>query len=334
MAIGVERYGSLLDGFETESHVINLPELSNIVTNSLLKRVPSISQNNLRQMDNVSRYAVLAASLAITDACIACSEVRSERAGVVLGTAFGSLESDMLYHQKLMAADDPSHVNSLIFRNTTSNVAASQISIVFGIKGVNATFTSGAVSGSNAVAHSYDLLREQRANLILSGGIEKIPDVLRDILAISKGANRAKVCDGGAILVLETLEHAQRRGARAYCEIAGYGMADGDHEVIGRAMSSALAEAGVNCDAIDYISPADCIDAYAEEEERAISNLIGRCSKYCQPQGVIARMAFGTAGGFGLANCIWALQRGAKIAVSNDIGFDGSCVSIALKALT
>lgn len=336
IAIGVEEYRRLLDGFGTESRVFKSSELQNLVAKLLIKEIPSISERNLRQMDNISRYAVLAAKLAMTDGCSGFSQMQSERAGVVLGTAFGSLESDMLYHEKLMQVNNPSHVNSLVFRNTTSNVAASQVSIAFGLKGVNATFTSGIVSGSNAVAYSYDLLRGRRANLILSGGIEKVPHVLPDILGVRNCENQAGVSDGAAILLLETLENAQKRGARAYCEIAGYGMADGHihrrRETMQWAMMSALAEAGVSHDAIDYISPADCIDVPAQEGT-TILNLVGPRPKSFNSQGVIPGVSLSGGGGFGLANCVWALQRGARIAVSNDIGLDGNCISITLKAL-
>lgn len=328
-SIGVQGYFNSLRG---EAYATTLLSLEELVTNKLLEGLSQEQAKSLRQMDNVSRYAVLAAKLAIEDAHLDLLKVGQEQVGIVLGTAFGSLESDLQYHRKLIL-ENPLFVNSTTFRNTAANIAAAQASVICGIKGVNATITSGMVSGSNAMAYAYDLLQDYCADVILSGGVEKVSRTLAETLSKMKCLDGLSLAEGAAILVMERLGSVEKRGGKSYCEVAGYGAADGHShadEAIERAVRFALAEAGVRPQQVEYVSTTNCPNLMGEEE-KAIKKIFGSTVKIQQSTKALLTEPFATCGSFNAVNCVWALQHGARVALSNTIGPDGNCVAMVLK---
>jgi 3-oxoacyl-[acyl-carrier-protein] synthase II len=326
LAIGVEEYFNGVSGQENSPASLTL---SDIVSARLAEGSSPDEVKSLRQMDNVSRYALLASRLALKDARLDLSTVPSEQVGVVMGTTFGSLESDLQYHQKLISEREPSLVSPMIFRNTSANIAAAWVSIILGIRGVNATIASGLVAGVNAVAYSYDLLQERRAAIILSGSIEGRGLVSAEIPGVARCFNSLGFSDGAAIFAIEKLETALKRQGKIYCEIAGYGMAHSESDVseaLERAMRRALEEAKLRPEQID------CVCRHSspyllKEAEAAIRKLFdNRMKVESSPRE--SPVAWG---GFSLANCILAIQRGAGKVISNTIEPNGNCISIVLQ---
>jgi 3-oxoacyl-[acyl-carrier-protein] synthase II len=288
----------------------------------------------LRQMDSLSRYALLAAKLAVEDARLDLSQVCAERAGVVLGTAFGSLESDLRHQEHLLRLKNPQLVNSIIFRNTASNLPATHISILFGFKGVNATITSGTIAGAQAVACAYDLLLEGRADLILSGHVEKTPETLTKLLDRTKCSNGRSFSEGAALLTLESGERAKQKGRAIYAEVGGYGAADGHAhpaEALADAMLRGMSEAKIHPARVDHVFTSGCAGARSAERA-AIRKLFGRESEARWRTGNPGERSGGDEREFNVIKGIRMLKRGAKIVLCNSVGPDGNCLSILLNS--
>jgi 3-oxoacyl-[acyl-carrier-protein] synthase II len=327
-AIGVEEHFNNLSGKEESIR----HALSEIALARLLEGKSPDEAKRLRQMDNASRYAVLATELAIEDARLDLSKTSNEQVGVVLGTTFGSLESDIQYHRKHILEREPCLASPIAFRNTSSNIPAAQVSIIFGIKGVNATIASGLVAGANAIAYSYDLLRERRAGIMLSGGIEGSLATLENIPEAARCFDGSGLSEGAAILVIERLEAAMGRRGKIYCEIAGYGMAHSNSDIseaIETAMLCALEEAMLRPGQVDLMCP-HSNPVMLKEEKAAIRKVFGNRIEI-ESSANTSRASCVAWGAIHVVNCIWAIRRGASRVISNIIGPDGNCISILLE---
>ncbi len=325
--IGAEEYFNRLSGKGNPDPIA----LDEIVRARLTEDSSPDEVKTIRRMDNISRYALLAARLAVRDAGLDLTKVDSERVGVVLGTTFGSLESDLQYHRKLILEKDLSLAGPIAFQNTSSNIPAAQISILLGIKGANATIASGSAAGANAIAYSYDLLREGRAEIILSGSAEGSIASLAGFASMAGYFHGISFPEGAAILVMETAEAALRRRGKVYCQITGYGMAHSNTDIgeaIETAVELALEDARLGPEQVDYICPNG--GPGMAGEMAAVKKLLSRTIRIELPDRMSCE-AGAVEGGFNLVNCIRAIQCGARRAVSIIAGPDGSCVSIVLE---
>ena len=235
----------------------------------------------IRRMDRDSQMAVAAALLALRDANLEITSKNSSECGVILGSGFTGLETTEAFHRGLIE-HGPRGVNPMLFPNTVPNAPAGHISIELGITGPNSTITQKGATGEEAIGYAYSLLRHGKARVILSGGVDELSWILFQAYShlgvlsplenkdypegsrpFDKRRNGLVLGEGGGILVLETLEHAQKRGAGIYAEIVGYGMSssnpgisdyDCDPEGMVRAMEWALGEAKISKEEIGYIS--------------------------------------------------------------------------------
>jgi 3-oxoacyl-[acyl-carrier-protein] synthase II len=320
--------------FDNRTNAVAASSLEEMVLARLGETLSKEQAVKLRQMDLLSRYALLAAKLAVEDARLDISQVCAERAGVVLGTALGSLESDIRHQQNLLRLKNPQLINSIVFRNTASNIPATHISILFGFKGVNATITSGTIAGAQAIACAYDLLLERRADIILSGHIEKTPEVLTKLLDRTKCSNSKSFSEGAAMLTLESRESAKQKGRAIYAEVGGYGAADG-HSHVGEALEDAMlrgmSEAEVHPARVDYVFTSGRADS-RREERVAIRKLFGRESEVRWRAGNSDEKSSGEDREFNVIKSIRTLERGAKTVLCNFVGLDGNCLSIVLNS--
>jgi 3-oxoacyl-[acyl-carrier-protein] synthase II len=320
--------------FDNQTNSVAASRLEEMVFARLGEVLSKEQALKLRQMDLLSRYALLAAKLAVEDARLDISQVCAERVGVVLGTALGSLESDMRHQQNLLRLKNPQLINSIIFRNTASNIPATHISILFGFKGVNATITSGTIAGAQAIACAYDLLLERRADIILGGHIERAPEVLTKLLDGTKCSNSKSFSEGAAMLTLESGESAKQKGRAIYAEVGGYGAADGHSHVgdaLEDAMLRAMSEAKVHPARVDYVCTSGCADP-CREERVAIRKLFGRESEVRWRTNNSDETSSGEDREFNVINSIRMLKRGAKTVLCNFVGLDGNCLSILLNS--
>jgi 3-oxoacyl-[acyl-carrier-protein] synthase II len=237
-----------------------------------------IKPANLRRMDRIGKIVVSAVRLALDDSGI---DVRGEdpnRMGILIGTGLGSSDTVDQFFRSLLR-DGPTGAAPLLFQTAVPNAIASHCSIEYGMKGINLTFSHKETSTEMAMAFAYRLLEEGRADVILAGGGDELSEPLYHVYsmlgALSPGRgkglegmrpfdpnrNGIVLGEGSGILVLETLEHAEKRGAKIYAEISGVGMAgstDGllRYDLKGDSIAKAMSLAAKEPSTVDYISAA------------------------------------------------------------------------------
>ncbi len=224
-------------------------------------------------LDRFAQFALIAAREAVREAGVEWTPALRERTAIVTGACVGGQTTqdngfvDLYRHGR-------GRVNPLTIPKTMSNAGASYISMEFGLTGPAFTISTACSSSNHAIGHAFWLVRQGLAELALAGGSEapfstgllKAWEALRVVSPdtcrpFARNRNGMILGEGGAMLVLEPLEAARARGARIYAEISGFGMSADAHHVTqpsvegpARAMTAALADAGLPPEAIGYIN--------------------------------------------------------------------------------
>jgi 3-oxoacyl-[acyl-carrier-protein] synthase II len=170
-----------------------------------------LSRKGLRHLSRTSQLACAAAARVAGS----LSGVATERIGVVLGSAWASLESVVRFEREAHTAG-PRFVDPGLFAETVANVPAGHVSIAFGWSALNATVAAGRVSGAQAIATALELLAEDRAAVVVAGGADELNPHALAVLAAAEG--RQAPCGGEAacLLALESAAGATTRGTRAW----------------------------------------------------------------------------------------------------------------------
>jgi 3-oxoacyl-[acyl-carrier-protein] synthase II len=240
-----------------------------------------IEQKEIKKMDPFAHYAVAAADMAVRDAGLQIGPALAGRAGVVIGSGMGgieTLEHDIVrFHEGGFKKVSPFFVPRVI-----GNMAAGQIAIRLGATGVNFSTASACASGAHAVGEAFRMIRDGTQDVMVAGGAEAgvTPMCIAGFAAMRALSTRNDepqrasrpferdrdgfvVSEGAGVLVLEELDHARARSARVYAEIVGYGAnADAYHittpspEGAGaaRCIRLALADAGLEPAAVQYVN--------------------------------------------------------------------------------
>jgi 3-oxoacyl-[acyl-carrier-protein] synthase II len=239
-----------------------------------------IDKRKVRRLDLFSRYAVAAAKNAAADADFDPS-LEAERCGAVIGSGVGGLQTLQSEIEKLIEKG-PDRTNPLLVPMMIPNMGAAHVSLELGTKGPLSATCTACAAGSDAIAYAARLIRHGDAEVMFAGGSEApISPVgvagfaaaralsLRndDPAGASRPFDSARdgfvIGEGAGCLVLESLEHAQARGAHIYAELAGAGMSsDAFHMTLpdetghsqARAMVMAIEEAGMTPGDVDYIN--------------------------------------------------------------------------------
>jgi 3-oxoacyl-[acyl-carrier-protein] synthase II len=205
-----------------------------------------------------------------------------ERVGVLMGTAFGGGMDESQDAAKAFIERGPMKVSPFYLVRLLPNIAAHHVSCYFDTKGYTSTVVVACASGTQAIGEATEVLRRGKAEVMLAGGAESqmSPLALASMSVIGgftthneepekasrpfdKNRDGIVGSEGAAVVVLETVEHAQQRGAHIYAEVLGYATsADTSHvshpdpegRAAARAMTWALQDAGLGVDQIDYIS--------------------------------------------------------------------------------
>ena len=237
-----------------------------------------IKPANLRRMDRIGKIMVSAVRLALDDSGLDLRKEDSNRMGISIGTGLGSSDTVDQFFRSLLK-DGPTGAAPILFQTAVPNAITSHCSIEYGLKGVNITFSHKETSTEMAIAYAYHLLKEGRIDIILAGGGDELSEPLYHVYsrlgALSPGRrgglegmrpfdrdrNGMVLGEGSGILVLETLEHAEKRGAKIYAELAGVGMAgstDGllRYDLNGDSIAQAMFLAAEEPSIVDYISAA------------------------------------------------------------------------------
>jgi 3-oxoacyl-[acyl-carrier-protein] synthase II len=237
-----------------------------------------IKPANLRRMDRIGKIVVSSVRLAIDDSALNLKEEDSSRTGISIGTGLGSSDTVDQFFRSLLK-EGPIGAAPLLFQTAVPNAITSHCSIEYGIKGVNITFSHKESSTEMAMTFAYHLLREGRADVLFAGGGDELSEPLYHVYsmlgALSPGRgsgtegmrpfdqerNGIVLGEGSGILVLETLEHAKKRGAKIYAEMAGVGLSGGidgilRYDLKGDSIAKAMSLTAAEIQTVDYISAA------------------------------------------------------------------------------
>ena len=240
-----------------------------------------IPKKDARKMNPFIHYGIAAAHQAIADAGIEVTDENAHRIGVVVGSGIGGIggiEDNYAAYLK----GGPRKISPFFVPANIINMVAGQISIINGFKGPNYSIVSACSSGAHSIADALRLIQYGTCDVVIAGGAEMAttPTGLGGFAAARalstrnddpQGASRPwdrdrdgfVLSDGAGVLVVESLEHAQARGAEIYCELVGAGMnSDAYHmtspspggEGAAECMRLALEDAGINPDQVDYIN--------------------------------------------------------------------------------
>ena len=243
--------------------------------------VALFNQRKARRNARFTLFALEAARQAIIDAKLQPEQGDKREIGVLIGTAIGGIVV-MLENFQVLQKRGPRRVSPFMVPMMMPNAASAAIAIAYGLHGPNLSVASACATGSHAIGEAAEIIRRGQAEVMLSGGSEAVLCPLsltgiKNMGALStrneepKRASRPFDADrdgfvmgeGGAVLILENLEHAFARGARIYCEIIGYGStSDAFHitapDDTGKgaawAMEQALSNAGLAPEEVDYIN--------------------------------------------------------------------------------
>jgi 3-oxoacyl-[acyl-carrier-protein] synthase II len=240
-----------------------------------------VERRSARRMDRFAQLAVAAGRLALEDATLAVSDEMGPRVGVVVGSGIGGLGS--FVEQTLVVEHrGPDRASPLFTPLVLANMAAAHVSMAFGLRGPLSSPATACATGNHAIGDATDHVRSGRADAMLAGGAEatinrtgvaafnamRALSTRNDAPAAASrpfdmGRDGFVMGEAGAVLVLESLEHARERGAAAYCEVLGYGLTGDAHHLTepdptGRApaaaITMALADAGVDPADVDYVN--------------------------------------------------------------------------------
>ncbi|NOY64251.1 MAG: beta-ketoacyl-[acyl-carrier-protein] synthase family protein [Nitrospirae bacterium] len=197
-----------------------------------------IHKRHLRVLDRSTRLLIAAARLSLEDAGLTITDENTYSIGVSAGATFGSLHSISQFDREGLI-EGPKYVNPSFFPNTVINSPASQVSIMFKIKGFNTTISTGFCASLDALIYAADFIRLGRADVVLVGGVEELCEETfmgfyrLGLLSGSKGSppgckpydkNRDGLIlsEAASVLVLESEEHARKRDAQPYARILSY----------------------------------------------------------------------------------------------------------------
>ncbi len=241
-----------------------------------------LDRKEARKLDRFTQTAMIASDEAVKDAGIGGDNMNKDRIGVVFASGIGGLITFQEEVTNFAKGDGTPRFNPFFIPKMILDIAAGHISMRHGFRGPNFAVVSACASSTNAIMEAFNLIRLNKADIILTGGSESVISEagvggFNAMKALSernddpKSASRPYDKDrdgfvmgeGAGVLILEDLEHALARGAKIYCEIAGTGAtADAHHitaphpEGLGakNVMNAALEDAGMQASDIDYIN--------------------------------------------------------------------------------
>lgn len=347
-----------------------------------------IGKKAARRMDLYSQYALQSAIEAMEMAEINETNTKPVDMGVIYGSGIGGLTT--IQEQIIKMHDKgPKRVSPMFVPMSIANMAAGNISIHFNAQNICTSIVTACATGTNAIGEAFRQVKEGRAKVMIAGGSEasvneigiagfaaltalsQATDPLKASLPFDKARQGFVLGEGGATLVLEDLEHAQKRGANILGEIVGYGATSDAYHITSpdptgagaaRAMELAIKEAGVSPSEISYINAhGTATHANDEGESKAINQVFGSDShvRVSSTKGMTGHL-LGAAGAIEAVLTVVALQNGqlpvnigcfnqdpkcsvnlvtaensdasnARYAISNSFGFGGHNAVLAFK---
>jgi len=348
-----------------------------------------INKKESRHMDRFAQFAIAAAKMALQDSGLDLEKVDKERAGTVMGCGIGGVTTFEEQKEVLMNKGS-GRITPFFVPMLISNMAAAHLSIEFGLQGSSMTIVTACASATNAIGEALRIIQRGEADVVLCGGTEApITSLAFAGFCAAKTMSTEKenpeqACrpfdkrrsgfvmgEGAGVLVLESLEHAEARGAHIYAELAGYGSTSDAYHITtpvpggagaARAMRLALKDAGVSVEDVDYINAHGTSTGPNDSTETsAIKTVFG---SYASKLAISSTKSMtghlmGAAGAIEAIICAISIERGAippttnygepdpecdldyvpniarkqevNVAMSNSLGFGGHNATIVLK---
>jgi len=345
----------------------------------------------VRRLDRYAQFAIAAAIDAVADAGIEFPKEDPYRCGVAIGSGIGGLNEFESQHERLLTKG-VDKVSPFFIPKLLLNIASGHVSTMFGAKGTNIAAATACASASNSIGSALRAIQYGDADVMLTGGSEAALTPMglagfqnmRALSFRSEAPQQASrpfdadrdgfvLSEGAGVVVLEELEHAQRRGARIYGELTGYGasgdaghITQPDEEGSGasRAMTMALRDAGLAPDAVEYINAHGTSTPLGDAAETvAVKRVYGLQAKRLALSSTKSQLGhtLGASGGIELVVCALTLNRGViaptinletpdpvcdldytprvareaniRIAMSNNFGFGGHNASLILSRM-
>ena len=238
-----------------------------------------LNPKDARRMDTFIQYGLVAAHEAFKDSGIEVSDKNADRIGTSIGSGIGGV--NLIENQaELLRTGGPRKISPFFVPGTIINMVAGNLSIAVGLKGPNISIVTACTSGTHSIGDASRMIEYGDADVMVAGGAEAAITPLTvagfcSAKALSSRNDDPKTAsrpwdkdrdgfvigEGAGIMVLEEIEHAKKRGAKIYCELAGYGMSADAHHITAptvdgpkRSMLSALKHAGINNDEIGYVN--------------------------------------------------------------------------------
>ena len=263
-----------------------------------------IDKKELKRMDRFTQFALAAARLALEDSKLDVEKIDSDRAGVFVGTGIGGMDTLHNQYEKLFGKG-ASRISPFFIPMAITNMAAGNVAIAFKLQGPCECIVTACASGTNAIGDAFHLIQRGDADIMLAGGAEAAispagvagfaamkalcsdhnDDPAHASRPFDKNRSGFVMGEGAGIILLESLEHAQARGAHIYAEIVGYGRNDDAYHITtpapggvtqAKCMKLALDDAGLKPEDISYINAHGTSTQFNDKgETQAIKNLFG-----------------------------------------------------------
>lgn len=265
-----------------------------------------ISKKDARKMDRFTHYAIAAAKEAVDDAALEINDDNAADIGVWLGSGIGGMETFEQQYKNL-TEKGPRRVSPFFVPMMIPDMAAGQVSILLGAKGINTCTVTACATGTNSIGDAFKVIQRGDAVAMITGGTEAPitelavagfcsntalstnPDPQTASRPFDKDRDGFVIAEGAGVVVLEELEHALARGAKIYAEVVGYGASGDAYHITApaqdgsgamRSMQQALKDAGVEPSAVDYINAHGTSTYYNDMlETLAINNVFGDHAK-------------------------------------------------------
>ena len=346
-----------------------------------------MDKKSARRMEQFCQFAVAAAGQAIADAGLIMEQEDPYMVGCSVGSGIGSLQAMEREYDRLKEKG-PGRVGPMLVPLMISNMAAGNVSIAYGLKGKSLNVVTACATGTHSIGEAYRTIQYGDADVMIAGGTESSitpigiagfsaltalsfsEDPERASIPFDKERNGFVMGEGSAIVVLEELEHAKKRGAKIYAELIGYGCSSDAYHITSpaedgsgaaRAMLNAVWDAGITVDEVNYINAHGTSTHHNDLfETRAIKLAFGAHAgemKVNSTKSMVGHM-LGAAGAIEFITCVKEIEEdyihvtvGYKVpdeeldldyckepvsmevqyALSNSLGFGGHNASILLK---
>ncbi len=297
-----------------------------------------VPKKEQKKMDLFIQYAIACTKMALDSANFQVTPENAEKGGIFIGSGMGGLPIIEEEFSKLKEKG-PGRVSPFFIPSVITNLASGQVSIAFGIKGPNYSITSACASGAHSIGEAYNYIRFGLADYMIAGGVESTVcrmaiggfNAMRALSTKNEAPEKASrpfdkdrdgfvLAEGGAVLMLESLESAEKRGAKILCEVVGYGASSDAYHMTSpapegeggaRCMQMALKDSGLKPEDIQYINAHGTSTPVGDGlETKGIKGVFGAHAKnlWVSSTKSMTGHALGAAGSIESAFCVKVLQ--------------------------